>query len=58
MLENIRKELNALVSISSRRLGKPHGSIHNDLRRECGGPAVPMATAGQIQARIKKLRQW
>ncbi len=40
------------------RTGQPHGVIHADLRRSCGGPPVPQATGAQIRARIVMLRQW
>ncbi|MDT5397363.1 MAG: hypothetical protein QOK33_594, partial [Mycobacterium sp.] len=39
-LREIRKELNALVTLAHHRTGKPHGWIHNELRRICGGPVV------------------
>ncbi len=32
--------------------------IHNELRRACGGPPLPQATAAQIQARIDMIRRW
>jgi hypothetical protein len=40
------------------RSGKPHGAIHNELRRSCGGPPVAMATAEQLEQRIATLRSW
>jgi len=57
-LAALRKELNGLVGAWSQRTGQPHGVIHADLRRACGGPALPQATAGQIRARIDMIRQW
>jgi hypothetical protein len=54
----LRKELNGLVGAWSHRTGEPHGVIHNELRRQCGGPALPQASADQIRARIAKIRQW
>ena len=39
------------------RTGKPHGWIHSELRRRCGGPPIAAATREQIQARIDALRQ-
>jgi superfamily II DNA or RNA helicase len=53
-----RKELNLLVTAWHHRTGQPHGVIHADLRRACGGPSLPEATAGQIRARIEKIRRW
>jgi superfamily II DNA or RNA helicase len=54
----LRKELNGLVGAWSHRTGQPHGVIHTELRRQCGGPALPQASADQISARIAKIRQW
>ena len=54
----LRKELNGLVGAWSHRTGQPHGVIHNELRRTCGGPALPQATAEQIRARIDTIRRW
>ena len=58
MLAGLRKELNGLIAAWHHRTGQPHGAIHADLRRACGGPAVPEATGEQIQARIEMLRRW
>ncbi|MCV6980892.1 DEAD/DEAH box helicase [Mycolicibacterium pulveris] len=55
-LRELRRELNALVSIAHHRTGKPHGWIHNELRRICGGPPVAAATTEQLQARIEAVR--
>jgi superfamily II DNA or RNA helicase len=54
----LRKELNGLVGAWSHRTGQPHGAIHSELRSACGGPALPHASADQIQARIDKIRAW
>jgi superfamily II DNA or RNA helicase len=57
-LAALRKELNGLVGAWSHRTGQPHGVIHAELRRTCGGPPLPQATADQIQARIDMIRRW
>jgi superfamily II DNA or RNA helicase len=57
-LAALRKELNGLVGAWSHRTGQPHGVIHAELRRACGGPAIPQASAEQIRARIAMIRQW
>ena len=57
-LTELRKELNSLVSAWARRSGQPHGSVHAELRRRCGGPEVPMATAEQLEARAEMVRGW
>ena len=55
-LRELRSELNALVSIAHHRTGKPHGWIHNELRRICGGPPIAAATTDQLKARIEAVR--
>jgi superfamily II DNA or RNA helicase len=57
-LAALRKELNGLVGAWNHRTGQPHGVIHADLRRACGGPPLPQATADQIRARIDMIRRW
>jgi hypothetical protein len=51
-----RQLLNSLVGLYARQSGEPHGSVHAELRRICGGPAVSQATVAQLQARIDVLR--
>ncbi|WP_031510704.1 DEAD/DEAH box helicase [Streptomyces megasporus] len=57
MLE-MRRQLNSLVGAYAHQSGKPHGVIHTELRRVCGGPPTAQATAGQLQQRIAKVREW
>jgi superfamily II DNA or RNA helicase len=57
-LNGLRKELNTLVAMFHHRTGKPHGVIHGDLRRHCGGPPTAMASAEQLEERIATLRSW
>ncbi|MGH3156043.1 MAG: DEAD/DEAH box helicase, partial [Streptosporangiaceae bacterium] len=57
-LAALRKELNGLIGAWHHRTGQPHGVIHADLRRACGGPPLPEATADQIRARIETMRRW
>lgn len=57
-IPQLRKELNALVAISSSRTGRPHGAIHNEVRRACGGPPTALCTAEQLRERIAYLRNW
>lgn len=56
-LRDLRRQLNALVSAAHHRTGKPHGWIHNELRRICGGPPVAAATSDQLLARIAAVRE-
>jgi hypothetical protein len=44
------------VSAAHHRTGKPHGWIHSELRRICGGPPVAAATTAQLKARIEAVR--
>ncbi|HTM85733.1 MAG TPA: DEAD/DEAH box helicase [Mycobacterium sp.] len=55
-IRDLRRELNALVTIAHHRTGKPHGWIHNELRRLCGGPPVAAATTDQLKERIEAVR--
>ncbi len=55
-LRELRSQLNALVTVAHHRTGKPHGWIHNELRRVCGGPPIAAATADQLKARIEAVR--
>ena len=55
-LRDLRRELNALVTIAHHRTGRPHGWIHNELRRICGGPVVAAANSEQLAARIEAVR--
>ncbi|NHC12869.1 DEAD/DEAH box helicase [Motilibacter deserti] len=57
-LAGLRKELNALVAAWHHRTGQPHGVIHGELRRTCGGPPTVKASAEQVQARIDAIRDW
>ncbi|GAA1103532.1 DEAD/DEAH box helicase [Nocardiopsis composta] len=54
----LRKELNTLVGAWHHRTGSPHGMIHSQLRRACGGPPIAQASPEEIQRRIDKIRAW
>jgi superfamily II DNA or RNA helicase len=56
-LKEQRTLLNSLVGMRAKLTGEPHGLVHAELRRECGGPAVAQATVSQLQARIDLLRK-
>ncbi len=55
-LKEQRQLLNSLVGLYARQSGEPHGAVHAELRRVCGGPAVAQATVAQLQSRIDVLR--
>ncbi|MFD5214791.1 DEAD/DEAH box helicase [Microbacterium sp. NPDC058345] len=56
-LREQRQLLNSLVGLYARQSGEPHGAVHAELRRVCGGPAVAQATVTQLQSRIDVLRK-
>jgi hypothetical protein len=51
----LRRQLNGLVGAHHHRTGLPHGKIHAELRRLCGGPASAQATIAQLEQRIAAL---
>ncbi|NJQ08056.1 DEAD/DEAH box helicase [Streptomyces lonarensis] len=57
-LRELRRELHGLVGAYAHQTGKPHGSIHNELRRSCGGPPTAEATPNQLRQRMAKVREW
>jgi superfamily II DNA or RNA helicase len=57
-LAGLRRELNGLVTAWHHRTGQPHGVIHAELRKSCGGPPVPQATGVQLRDRIELIRRW
>lgn len=57
-LVELRKELNSLVAAWHHRSGSPHGVIHAELRRSCGGPPAAVATVDELTSRIDTLRTW
>ncbi|MCR6689510.1 DEAD/DEAH box helicase [Cellulomonas sp.] len=54
----LRKELAQLVGAWSRRSGQPHGAVHAELRRRCGGPEVALADPAQLGSRVEMIRGW
>ena len=54
----LKKELAACVTAYSRQTGTSQASVHADLRRMCGGPEVPRASAAELQARLDRIRAW
>ncbi|MGM0929305.1 MAG: DEAD/DEAH box helicase [Actinomycetota bacterium] len=57
-LTELRNQLAKNVSAWSARSGMPHGLVHSELRRVCGGPAVAQANEEQLNKRLKKLQDW
>ncbi|HEV7899660.1 MAG TPA: DEAD/DEAH box helicase [Planosporangium sp.] len=52
----LRRQLNALVAAHHHRTGLPHGKIHAELRRRCGGPPSAQATMEQLEERIATIQ--
>ena len=57
-LATLRKELNGMVAAWHHRTSTPHGVIHAELRRTCGGPPAAVASGEELQQRIDTLRLW
>ncbi|PJJ72179.1 superfamily II DNA or RNA helicase [Diaminobutyricimonas aerilata] len=56
-LKEQRSLLNSLVGIYARTVNMPHGMVHAEVRRVCGGPEVARCSVTQLQARIDYLRK-
>ena len=54
----LRRELGGLVGALHHRTGLPHGAIHAELRRRCGGPPTAQAGVDHLAARIAAARDW
>jgi hypothetical protein len=57
-VDALRRELNGLVGAWNHRTGRPHGVIHNELRRSTGGPPAAQASAEELRTRIDLIREW
>jgi superfamily II DNA or RNA helicase len=53
---NLRRQLNTLVASHHHRTNLPHGKIHAELRRLCGGPPSAQATIEQLEERIATIQ--
>jgi superfamily II DNA or RNA helicase len=52
----LRRQLNGLVAAHHHRTNLPHGKIHAELRRLCGGPPSAQATIEQLEERIATIQ--
>ncbi len=52
----LRREFNDCVRAYARQSGMSQAAVHADLRRLCGGPEVPRASAAELRARIERVR--
>ena len=57
-IPKLRKKLNTLVAVRAEHSSRPHGAIHNEVRKACGGPPTALCNAQQLKERIEYLRQW
>ncbi|MBB2942370.1 superfamily II DNA or RNA helicase [Actinoplanes lutulentus] len=53
---SLRRQLNTLVAAHHHRTNLPHGKIHAELRRLCGGPPSAQATIEQLEERIATMQ--
>jgi len=53
----LRRRLNALVAARHHATNVPHGKIHAELRRICGGPPSAQASLEQLEQRIEAIQQ-
>ncbi|TWJ15189.1 superfamily II DNA or RNA helicase [Stackebrandtia albiflava] len=53
----LRRQLNALVAARHHATDVPHGKIHAELRRICGGPPSAQATLEQLEQRIEAIQR-
>jgi len=53
---SLRRQLNTLVAAHHHRTDLPHGKIHAELRRLCGGPPSAQATIEQLEERIATIQ--
>ena len=53
---SLRRQLNTLVAAHHHRTNLPHGKIHAELRRLCGGPPSAQATIEQLEERIATIQ--
>ncbi len=54
----LRRQLNTLVAAQHHRTNRPHGQIHAELRKLCGGPPSAQASIEQLEERIAAIRSW
>ncbi|GGL14107.1 DEAD/DEAH box helicase [Mangrovihabitans endophyticus] len=53
---SLRRQLNTLVAAHHHRTNLPHGKIHAELRRVCGGPPSAQASIEQLEERIATIQ--
>ena len=57
-MADLRRELQDCVRAYARQQNSTPAEINAEVRRVCGGPPAPLASADELQARIDTLRQW
>jgi hypothetical protein len=53
----LRREVHTLVGALAHKSGASHAVIHNELRRETGGPATSAASVDDLRRRVASLRR-
>ena len=54
----LRRELQDCVRAYARQTNSTPAEVNAEVRRVCGGPPAPLASAEELQARIETLRLW
>ncbi len=54
----LKRELGDCVKAYARQMSLSQATIHADLRRICGGPEVPRASAAELRQRVDRVRTW
>ena len=54
----LRRELQDCVRAYARQVGSTPAVVNADVRRVCGGPPAPVASADDLRRRIEQVRSW
>ena len=54
----LRRELQDCVRAYARQVGSTPAAVNADVRRVCGGPPAPVASADDLRRRIEQVRSW
>lgn len=57
-IAQLRRELQDCVRAYARQVGSNPAAVNADVRRVCGGPPAPVASADDLRRRIEQVRVW
>lgn len=57
-VNDLRRELQDCVRAYARQTSSTPAAINAEVRRVCGGPPAPLASAADLRRRIETLREW